>query len=114
MNKKALSLLEIIVSTVILALVMTGLVNVFIAGKRYIQHSRYRIGGGEVGKKFLDPLQAYVRQDTWSSNCFGTDNISNCAGVSTTNSPYSAVYAISTHPSATNIKKVKTTISWAE
>jgi Tfp pilus assembly protein PilV len=46
MNKKALTLFEIIVSVVILALAVTGLANVFVAGKRYIQHSRSRMTGG--------------------------------------------------------------------
>jgi Tfp pilus assembly protein PilV len=70
-NKKALTLFEIIVSVVILALVITGLANVFVAGKRYIKYSRLRMSGGEIGKRFLDHLQAYVRQDTWSTNPLG-------------------------------------------
>jgi Tfp pilus assembly protein PilW len=65
MNKKGLSLIEILVSCVILALVLTGLVNIFIASKRYILHSRSRMTASELGRFFLDPLQMQVRQDTW-------------------------------------------------
>lgn len=85
---------------------MTGLVNVFVAGKRYIKHSRMRMAGGELGKKFLDPLQSYVRQDTWSTNPLGTNNI-----LPLTEDVYSATYSTSTLPSV-NIKKVKVTINW--
>ncbi|MDO8662298.1 MAG: hypothetical protein Q7K98_03655 [Candidatus Omnitrophota bacterium] len=113
MNKKALSLLEIIISTVILSLVITGLVNVFVAGKQYIQHSRLRMAGGEIGKFFLDPLQQYVRQDTWDASCFGTNKvIANCPNVPSTSNPYTTAYSISDLSADTNIKKVKVTITW--
>jgi len=109
MNKKALTLLEIIISMVILALVMSGLINVFVTGKKYVQHTRYRMSGGEIGKTFIDPLQGYVREDTWSSNPLGTNSYP-----ASINGIYTATYTISTHPSDANIKKVKTIISWTE
>ncbi len=109
MNKKALTLLEIIISAVILALVITGLVNVFVAAKGLIQHSRFRMSAGEVGKKFVDPLQAYVRQDTWSSNPLGTKNVPD-----STNGVYTAKYTVTDHPSDSDIKKVKAIVSWTE
>jgi len=113
MNKKALTLLEIIVSTVILALVMTGLVNVFVAGKRLLKHVQFRMAAGEMGRKFIDPLQVYVRQDTWNTNCFSTGNISNCA-ISTSIAPYNATYTISANPSDSDIRNVTVNISWSE
>jgi Tfp pilus assembly protein PilV len=109
MNKRALTLLEIIISVVILSLVVTGLVNVFVAGKEYIQHSRRRMSAGEIGKKFLDPLQAYVRQDTWSTNPLGTKNVPQ-----STNGIYTATYIVTDHPSDSDIKKVKASVSWPE
>jgi len=63
-----LSLTEILVSTVILSLVALGLTNVFVSSKRQIVHSRARMTTGELGKYFLDPLQMYVRQDTWGQS----------------------------------------------
>jgi len=109
MDKKALTLLEIIVAMIILSLVMTGLVNVFVAGKQLVQHSRNRMSAGELGKRFIDPLQGYVREDTWSSNPLGTNSLANSSiGI------YTASYILSNHPSDATIKKVKTTISWTE
>ena len=113
--------MEIIISMVILALVITGIANVFVAGKRLILHSRSRMAGGEVGKIFLDPLQAYVRQDTWAgSNCFNTNNgsspanMTNCPSVPATytigTSTYTPQYYISNID--TDIKKVKAKITW--
>jgi Tfp pilus assembly protein PilV len=115
MDKKALTLLEIIISTVILAIVMTGLVNVFVASKKLIQHSRYRMNAGEIGKKFFDPLQAYVREDGWNASCFGTNQvIANCENVTTSIPPYNATYSISNLSVDTNIKKVTANITWTE
>lgn len=67
MNKKALTLLEILVALIILAICIIGLVNVFISAKRYVQHASANMAGGEVGKFILDPLQHEVRQDTWDT-----------------------------------------------
>jgi len=99
---------------VILALVVTGLVNVFVASKGFIQHSRLRMSAGEIGKKFVDPLQAYIRQDTWSTGCFGTNTLANATSP---DGKYTAAYSISDlNPSDPNntLKKVKATVSWTE
>src|SRR3989338_5521605 len=78
MRKKGLSLLEILISTLILALLMIGLGNIFVAGKKLILHSRSRMTGGELGKNFLDPFQRLVRQDEWDTgpnqNCLAAEN----------------------------------------
>jgi Tfp pilus assembly protein PilV len=112
MNKhiKALTLVEIIVSVVILALVITGLANVFVAGKRYIQHSRMRMAGGELGKEFLDPLQQYVRQDTWDGNQLGGAAI---IIPNSTQGVYTAKYTKGTIVGS-DIKKVTAKITWLE
>jgi type II secretory pathway pseudopilin PulG len=68
MKKRAVTLLEIVVATVIFASVMAGLMNIFVAAKRYIIHARSRMTGGELGKVFLTPLQMSVRQDTWDDS----------------------------------------------
>ena len=70
--------MEIIISALILALVMAGMVNIFISGKRYVMHSRARMTGGEIGKLFIDPLQIYIRQTpTNNTSLDGWDNGSN-------------------------------------
>lgn len=123
MRKKGLTLLEIIISIVILALVITGLVSVFVASKGLIQHSRYRTAGGAIGKQFVDPLQAYIRQDTWEgSNCFNTNDpnnpasMANCpsipASYTMNNIIYTSQYYISNISS--DLKKVKAKIIWSE
>ena len=62
------TLLEVIVSTILFALVIAGLANVFVAGRRSIMHSRSRMQAAEAAKLFLEPLYSDVRQDWWETN----------------------------------------------
>ena len=119
MPKKGLTLIEILVSTIILALVMTGLVGIFIGGKRHILHSRSRMTAAELGKYFLDPLQMLVRQDTWNNatqNCLGTascadQTIGPVQGLDWT---YTAHYTVTNNIPITNLNRVKVDIAWTE
>ena len=61
-----LTLVEILVSMVIFALIMAGLANLFTATKRITLHIRYQMTAAELGRRFLDRLQMHVRQDWWS------------------------------------------------
>jgi Tfp pilus assembly protein PilW len=130
MNKKGLSLLEILIAGVILTLVLAGLLNTFLAGKRWVLHNRLRMTGGELGKLFLDPLQGYVRQDTWNqagnslntvitycdNDALHTQNPACPPSADRTigGMEYSAQYNVTPHPTNPNIRKVVATIQWNE
>ncbi|MCM8795780.1 MAG: type II secretion system GspH family protein [Candidatus Omnitrophica bacterium] len=112
-KQKGLTLLEILVSVLILALVMTALANIFVTAKRYILHSRLRMAGGELGRLFLDPLQQDVRQDQWGNNCLSA-NV-NCPGAQTIdNTTYTPNYTITKNSPLTNLNEVSVTVSWNE
>lgn len=133
-----LTLLEIIISIVILSLIVSGLTALFVSGKRYILHARSRMSGGELGKLFLDPLQMAVRQDTWGQaanplSITGIGSFRYCdsdPGHATQQQPspfcpsqaertldnieYSAQYEINPHPQNPNLRKAILKISWLE
>jgi prepilin-type N-terminal cleavage/methylation domain-containing protein len=115
MYKKGLTLTEILVSTVILALVALGLTNVFVSGKRQIVHSRARMTTAELGKYFLDPLEMDVRQDQWGNNCLSSNPTTGCPTTpqSIDNITYTPAYTIN-NVTGTTLRKVKLTISWNE
>jgi Tfp pilus assembly protein PilV len=141
-NKKALTLMEIIVSVIILAVVMVGVSNLFVAGKRHLQHARAKMTGGEIGRLFLDPLQMAVHQSEIpvavggpSPNAWGQANnplfggtkyCDSVAGHATIfpcpsqaertigNIEYSAKYTITRSTPITNINKVKLDVTWTE
>jgi|GEM_PF-801153 len=66
-SKKGFSLLEIIVAATLFVLIVAGMANVFVAAKRWLAHSRFKMTSGELGKYFLEPLQVNVKQSDWSS-----------------------------------------------
>lgn len=76
------TLMEILISVLILALVTTGLVYVFFAGRKHLLHTRSEIQAAELGRLFLAPFQMQVDQSQWDipgGNC-----LSNPARCSTT------------------------------
>ena len=120
-KQKGLTLLEIVIATVIFALIMTGLVNLFIAAKRLTLHARSRMQATELGKFFLDPLQRDVRQDTWETvnNCLNSDG-SNCDTTAQTlnNIDFTPQYQIDpvNDPAGnpTSLRRVVVTLTWDE
>ena len=117
MPKKGLSLIEILVAAIILALVMTGLANTFIAAKRHILHSRLRMTAAELGKYFLEPLQMQVRQDEWgTANCLSQANcLDETAGPAEgLDRDYTAHYTITPDRPISNLNRVRVDITWTE
>ena len=107
LNKKGVSLLEIIISAVIVAMVVTGVVGVFVSGRKLIVHSRNRISAAELGKKFIDPIQAQVRQDQW-----GTNSLTNGSTISGSSGSFNYSYVSSALAAPSTARKVITTITW--
>jgi prepilin-type N-terminal cleavage/methylation domain-containing protein len=110
------TLIEILISVLIMSLLMAGLVSVFIAGKRHILHNRSKLEAAELGGFFLAPLQSDVRQDQWNSNCVGSNTgcpASPTNDVTIDKITYKPTIAVSTNFSGT-LSKVKLTITWNE
>ena len=114
MSKKGISLLEVLVATVIFALIMIGLGNIFVAGRKYMLHARARMSGGQLGKNFLNPLHGQVRQDQWGSNCLSQDQLNGCTETKTIdNITYNVTYDINA-VAGTNVRQVTAKINWVE
>lgn len=108
--------MEVLVSAFIMAVIMAGLANIFLAGKRHIVHSRTRTSGSELGRYFLDPLQMQVRQDRWGNNCLSTGNCPDqTLGITQgLDRDYTAHYTVINNSPANNLNKVEVEISWSE
>ena len=143
-NRKALTILEILISSVILAITVAGLTGIFVSGKKYIHHARMRMSGGGLGAAFIDPSQVAVSQgqtvvgslDGWNQSNNGlrvtpsgdfrycdsdpahaSKQASFCPPVSArtmSNTEYSAKYKIEDVGTINPVRKVATTISWTE
>jgi Tfp pilus assembly protein PilV len=116
MRTKGMTILEIIIAMLILVLVMAGLANLFVAGKRFVLASRSRIAGGELGKYFLDPLQMNVTQSNWDQAgndlMIGPDRTGSAVKLEG-NVEYTPTYNI-TDVTGTDLRQVKLILSWQE
>jgi len=117
MVKKGLSMLELIVSIFIFSLIMLGLVNVFVASRRYMISSRSQITAAELSRYFLGNLSLQVRQDQWGSNCLGAGANCNCVNMTVGNIVYhleNGSYNVTPNVWGTNLTRVKVNITWNE
>ena len=119
-KQNALTLIEILISTVVLSLVFLGLLNLFISGRRFLEHSQSRMGGGELGKVFMDPLQMQVRQSDWvdlggsaTGNQLQLGN-SITSAQSLNGITYTATSTVYAVDAAGNLRGVQTSINWQE
>jgi len=115
-----LTLLEILISMLILSLVMVGLTNLFTVCRRYTQHSRSRMSATEVGKYLLSPLQSEVREDTYDNLTSGKLSVRpDWAGDTVTldGISYNSTFNVSNVtglPAGGVLRRVNVTISWSE
>jgi len=120
MKKKGLSLLEVLVATILFALVISGLANIFVAAKRLIFHAHARTISAELAKYQIERMHAQVRQDQWSTNCLGSNT--NCTpgnGFLTTwtdgsNTQYDFTWDSTFQPAGVDVRRVNLTIQWYE
>jgi len=121
---KGVTLVELIVSVLILALIMAGLANIFYTSRRYIVLNRSRIQAVEFSKTVLENLSSFVRQDSWNNPandlCINTSagclpNNRNDYGTSSFNYvTYNTSYNVSNVTNAPEIRKVKIKVNWTE
>jgi len=64
---KGFTLLEIIVSLLILSLVIAGTMSAFTASRRYIKRAQHRLQATNIARGILEDLYREVRQDTWDT-----------------------------------------------
>ena len=114
MEEKALTLLETLVSTVILVLIVSGLLSLFVAGKKHITHSRSRMTAAELSRTFVDSLSNQVNQTEWGSNCLSSGSC-NAFNTSLNFSPILYNSSIDTTAVAgTSLRRAIITIKWIE
>lgn len=114
MEKKGFTILEILVSAMIMALVMAGLASVFIAAKRHIQRPRAAIGAGELERYLFSDLQMQVRQDQWGNNCL-SNNTGCPSNMTIGGTTYNLTWSITNvmvGANTTNLRKARVTLTW--
>jgi prepilin-type N-terminal cleavage/methylation domain-containing protein len=108
---RGFTLMEVLVSLVLIAVTLAGFVNIFFGAKSWLAHRRHMMTGGQLGKVFLDPLQMDVRQDQWGNNCLS--NSTGCPGPQgiTGGKTFTPGYSITP---VGNLRRVRMTVNWTE
>jgi prepilin-type N-terminal cleavage/methylation domain-containing protein len=120
-NRQGLSLLEIIISLLILSLVMYGMTSLFVASKGLVYHSSSRVLSMDVAKYFFEDSGLAVSADNYTANqnCLYDDAA--CSGNSTVtyngityNITYHTDNVTNSSGSNTTIRKVVINVTWDE
>lgn len=111
-----LTLLEILVALFILSLVMAGLGNIFLVGKRYMLHSKSRAAALEFAKYLLSPFPAAVRQDSYDTGLLNvTASAKSGEDVYLDYISYTSSFNISNVTVGSSlVRKVNLTVKWNE
>lgn len=118
--KRAVTLVELLVSVVILALIIAGLANIFVTSRRYVAWNRSRLQATEFNKQILENFTVQVRQDTWNdaSNPLYVGTGKTNGTVTLNNILYNSSYNVSDMNNATfqnaEMRKVRMVINWTE
>ena len=67
MNKKSLTFLEILISALILATALGGILASFVSVRRAILRSNKRLAAFNIDRGVLEDLYKEVREDTWNT-----------------------------------------------
>ncbi|MFH1398309.1 MAG: hypothetical protein ABIH27_07170 [Candidatus Omnitrophota bacterium] len=117
-NKKGMTILEIVISMLIISFVSIGIANVFIAAKKHISKNRSKIIAAELGRYYMDILKVNVTQGTWDQP--GNDlNLTNTMFNNNMNPLMNyTIWRNVTYANDTllnnNVRGVRLTISWNE
>jgi Tfp pilus assembly protein PilV len=113
-NFAGLSMMEILISMMILALVLVGLANVFMASRGFMAHSRFRTTASQLATVLFDPLQNEVNDSSWDA----PGNLLN-VGTRTCSTfidgvTYNPAYNITVESGTTFLRRVVVNITWNE
>ena len=80
---KGFTLMEIVVSLIILATVFGGLTATFVGVKRYVSRASRRLTAVNLGKEALNALYIHSRADTWNAGALAPGRYNFAAGAVT-------------------------------
>ncbi|MFH1691692.1 MAG: type II secretion system protein [Candidatus Omnitrophota bacterium] len=111
MKTKGFSLVEIMVSIVILALLASGIFSVIVSGRYLVGRSRKRFQAIEVARAEVERLKPFVRGDTNSSL---VANSAWSAWNHTLYPPFGVRYKVDPAPGSYQYRKVTVQVNWSD
>lgn len=120
MNKHSLTLLEVIISALILSITTASILYLFSTGKIVVSHTGRKIQAMDFAGQTLEELRNAVREDTWDTGDLKiqeTDwtSLSGDFGSKfSARRKYKVDQASTGAPTDTGYKRVRVTVDWTE
>lgn len=117
MNKKALTLVEIIVSVLIIAIVCAGILSAFVSGHQFMNRSRHRIQALNFAREALDKLRSNYQYDSGEMSVGSHNELDigdNIIRGEMDNLSTVLTYTVTAEPAAGSYKEVTVSVSWTE
>ena len=95
MKKKAVTLVEVLVATVLITLVFAGLMSAFLSIRNYVKRANKRLVAMNLMRHMSNDLYAAVREDTWSTGDLQTGTHNNIVNVTVDGLTYTGNYTVS-------------------
>ena len=111
--KKGVTLVEVLVSSIILASMVTGIISTFVSVRQQVGKGTYRVVATNLAAKQLDSLYSAVRADLIDVNGEPLQDDDNAAlgTVTLDNTDYDVKYKV-TLPSGVEYREVETTVKF--
>lgn len=122
-KQSGFTLVEVIVSLLILLATAAGIFASFVAAQNYVLRSKRRIAAVNFARQKLEELRPYVRQDTWTNSTSGTNLLWAAEGTTQAYGPeifyFSNTWTGQLNYTVTNtvntaLRNVSVTASWTE
>ncbi|MBU1061968.1 MAG: type II secretion system GspH family protein [Candidatus Omnitrophica bacterium] len=122
MNKKGLTLVEIIVSVLIITLLCAGLLGAFVGGHHFMNRSRHRMQALNFAREALDKLRSnyqYASSEMAAGSHDESEIGGNIVRGEMANFPPIApddplTYSVSAEPASGSYKEVTVSVKWEE
>ena len=113
LKKKGFTLVEIMVSMIILSLLASGLFSVMVSARYLISRSKRRVAAVEVAQAEIENKKQYVRDDTWDTGPLMLQGWTSWVN-SAINPFYLVRYKVEADPLGGACRKVTVQVSWNE
>ena len=112
MRKNGFTLLEIMVSSVILALLAAGIFSVLVSSRYLVTRSKTRVVAVEIARAEIERMKSLVDVDTFYTSGLFNDTGTWRAWDSTTYPPYSVRYRVDNGTGTATYRKVTVQVAW--
>lgn len=114
LKKQGFTLIEIIVSMIILALLASGFFSIMVSSRYLVMRSRMRLLATELASQQIERLKQYVRDDTWAVAGNPLDPTGIWNAIAGMPAPYTGDYKVESGPPNTDYRKVTVRVRWNE